>query len=122
MRVQGEHESSRRLKTEMLVQMEGCDPKSSGCRVLLVGATNRPEVWTECVGWEVWGVGEGCDGPQEQWLQSAVGGGDKQVRGARRRGGGGKGASGMWGWRRDKVPTKGAAPVSLCSAFLRGRT
>ncbi len=28
----------------MLVQMEGCDPNSAERRVLLVGATNRPEV------------------------------------------------------------------------------
>lgn len=39
----GEHEASRRLKTELLVQMEGVDPSGQDCRILLVGATNRPE-------------------------------------------------------------------------------
>ena len=41
----GEHESSRSLKTERLVQMEGVSgggTEDGGPRVLLVGATNRP--------------------------------------------------------------------------------
>ena len=40
----GEHEATRRLKTEILIQMDGCDPSAADRRVLLVGATNRPEV------------------------------------------------------------------------------
>ncbi len=43
-RCAGEHEATRRLKTEMLIQMDGCDPSAADKRVLLVGATNRPEV------------------------------------------------------------------------------
>lgn len=37
----GEHESSRRLKTQFLIEMEGCG--SGNDRLLLIGATNRPQ-------------------------------------------------------------------------------
>ena len=32
------------MKTELLVQMDGCSPSATQCQLLLVGATNRPEV------------------------------------------------------------------------------
>ena len=32
------------MKTELLVQMDGCSPTAQQCQLLLVGATNRPEV------------------------------------------------------------------------------
>ncbi|XP_071915175.1 ATPase family AAA domain-containing protein FIGL1 [Coffea arabica] len=38
---EGEHESSRRLKTQFLIEMEGFDTGSE--QILLVGATNRPQ-------------------------------------------------------------------------------
>lgn len=38
---EGEHESSRRLKTQFLIEMEGFDNGSD--QVLLIGATNRPQ-------------------------------------------------------------------------------
>ncbi len=37
-----ENEASRRLKTELLVQLDGCGSNSEA-RILLVGATNRPQ-------------------------------------------------------------------------------
>ncbi|KAM3255351.1 hypothetical protein ACQJBY_048583 [Aegilops geniculata] len=37
----GEHESSRRLKTQFLIEMEGFD--SGNEQILLIGATNRPQ-------------------------------------------------------------------------------
>nr|XP_009600283.1 ATPase family AAA domain-containing protein FIGL1 [Nicotiana tomentosiformis]XP_009600284.1 ATPase family AAA domain-containing protein FIGL1 [Nicotiana tomentosiformis]XP_033511883.1 ATPase family AAA domain-containing protein FIGL1 [Nicotiana tomentosiformis] len=38
---EGEHESSRRLKTQFLIEMEGFDTGSE--QILLIGATNRPQ-------------------------------------------------------------------------------
>ncbi|CAL5370266.1 unnamed protein product [Camellia sinensis] len=38
---EGEHESSRRLKTQFLIEMEGFDSVSE--QILLIGATNRPQ-------------------------------------------------------------------------------
>lgn len=38
---EGEHESSRRLKTQFLIEMEGFDSGSG--QILLIGATNRPQ-------------------------------------------------------------------------------
>jgi AAA+ superfamily predicted ATPase len=41
-KAEGEHESSRRLKTELMVQMEGISGDDAH-QVLLIGATNRPQ-------------------------------------------------------------------------------
>jgi len=44
-----EHEASRRLKTEFLVQFDGADPACRDCHVVLIGATNVPEDLDEAV-------------------------------------------------------------------------
>lgn len=46
----GEHEASRRLKTELLVQMDGCVTKNAtSIQILVIGAKDRPEVSKEFV-------------------------------------------------------------------------
>ncbi|KAJ2742624.1 Fidgetin-like protein 1 [Coemansia sp. BCRC 34301] len=41
-RTDGEQEATRRIKTEFLVQLDGCGTSSTD-RIILVGATNRPQ-------------------------------------------------------------------------------
>lgn len=42
-RSDSEHESSRRLKTEFLVQLDGINKTKRSNKVLIIGATNRPQ-------------------------------------------------------------------------------
>ena len=45
----GEHEASRRLKTQFLVEFDGV--AAGGGRVVVIGATNRPQELDEAVRW-----------------------------------------------------------------------
>ncbi|KAJ3175933.1 hypothetical protein HDU87_005597 [Geranomyces variabilis] len=47
-RKDGEHDATRRMKTEFLVQFDGCGTDSQD-RILLVGATNRPQELDEAI-------------------------------------------------------------------------
>lgn len=43
-----ENEATRRIKTEFMVQLDGASTKAD-CRVVIIGATNRPEELDEAV-------------------------------------------------------------------------
>lgn len=47
-RKEGEHEASRRLKTEFLVELDGL-PASEEHRVVIMAATNRPHELDEAL-------------------------------------------------------------------------
>ena len=44
----GDHEATTRVKTQFMVEMDGCRSKASNAQVVVVAATNRPEVPTHC--------------------------------------------------------------------------